>query len=56
MSAQPGRVGYRSNQIPSAVGTAPYVLFCAKPLSTRMSHSYSNNYVHSSTAPRIEKI
>jgi len=22
------------------------VLFCAKPLSTRMSHSYSNNYVH----------
>jgi hypothetical protein len=35
---QPGRAG--------VVGTAPYVLFCAKPLSTHMSHSYSNACVH----------
>ena len=42
----PAGLGIGSDEIPSAVGTAPYVLFCAKPLSAHMSHSYSNNYVH----------
>jgi putative transposase len=42
----PAGLGIDPMRPPSAVGTPPYVLFCAKPLSTRMSHSYSNNYVH----------
>jgi hypothetical protein len=41
----PARQGWEINADDlSAGGAAPYVLSCAQ--ATRMSHSYSNNYVH----------